>query len=216
MLILAAIVWSIGGIATNHYWPPGHVGPVQLFVLVIWWAMIAGVIVFSLIRREHSLADYGFSFGRGTVWSLVAIGAVHVYLAASGKFDLSSNAGFGWSAMGALIEEIAFRVILINGFIKLLDGTRAKAFWAILASSALFSLPHIPIKSPAGLLGVFTAAVVLGYVYYKSRSVLLPAWIHSTANAGLLGGMVIGLLCLAVGSLPLGKLSVDTSVDAAR
>jgi membrane protease YdiL (CAAX protease family) len=200
LLVLIACCWSIGGIAMNHFWPPGHVGVAELRVMVIQWAAIAGVIAYTVIRREHTLADYGFSLTRGAMWSLAAIGAIHVYLVARGGFDLSTSPWFLWSAMGAFMEEIAFRVILIDRFIVLMDGIKGKAFWAILASSVLFLLPHLPTKTPSQLLGVFTGALFLGYVYYKSRSILLPAWMHSFANAGFVGGLVIVSLCVLVGA----------------
>lgn len=95
------------------------------------------------------------------------------------------------------MEELVFRVIAIDKLTLLMDGIHSKAFWAILGSSALFSVPHIPSKSPAELLGIFISSLILGCIYYKSRSILLPAWIHGVANAGYLGGLwIAGLCCL--------------------
>jgi membrane protease YdiL (CAAX protease family) len=60
------------------------------------------------------------------------------------------------------------------------------------------SLPHIPSKALGQLLpGIFLGGLFFGYVYYKTRSILLPAWIHVAANAGYLAGILIaGLYCL--------------------
>jgi membrane protease YdiL (CAAX protease family) len=71
-------------------------------------------------------------------------------------------------------------------------GIKAKAFWAIVASSVLWSAPHAATKSIIdALLGIFPGGLIFGYVYFKSRSVLLPAWIHAVANAGYAGGLFV-------------------------
>jgi len=201
LLLLLVCAWSTVGILANYFRVRGRMLGAQQVGGMILWAAIAGVIAWSLIRRRRRLRDYGLSFKTGGVVSLAIIGAVHVYLVMSGKLVLSASESFGWSAFGAFMEEIAFRVIAIERFIALMDGIKAKAFWAILASSVLFSIPHITSKSPAELQGIFSGSLVLGYVYYKSRSVLLPAWIHGIANAGYLGGILIvalyGLLAVA-------------------
>jgi membrane protease YdiL (CAAX protease family) len=165
---------------------------------MILWATIAGVVAYSVIRQKLRPADYGFSFNAGGVASLAVLAVIHVYLVIGGKLVLSATENYLGSAIGALMEELLFRAIAIDIFIVLMDGTGAKAFWAILASSALWSLPHIPPKSLAQLLGgIFLGGLFFGYVYYKSKSILLPAWIHVVANAGYLGGILVaGLYCL--------------------
>ena len=165
---------------------------------MILWATIAGVVACSVIRQKRRPADYGFSFKSGGVASLAVLAVIHVYLAISGKLVLSATESYLWSAVGAFMEELLFRAIAIDMFIVLMDGIKAKAFWAILASSALWSLPHIPSKSLAQLLGgIFLGGLFFGYVYYKSKSILLPAWLHVVANAGYLAGILIaGLYCL--------------------
>jgi membrane protease YdiL (CAAX protease family) len=194
--------WSIVGIAVNYF----HVrhrmdGTWQfwLFLLMkILWTTTAGVVVYSLIRQQRRPASYGFSFRRGGVASLGMLAVIHVYLVISGKLVLSATGDFFlWSVLGAFMEELVFRAIAIDEFIQLMNGMNAKAFWAILASSALWSVPHIPSKSHAQLQGLFLASLIMGYVYYKSKSILLPAWIHVVANAGYLGGILIAALyCL--------------------
>ena len=200
LLLLLTGGWSIVGFPANYF--RGHglgdgTGQFWTLLAMILWADIAGVIAYSLLRQQRRPADYGFSFKSGGVASLAILALIHVYLVISGKFVLSATESYLWSALGAFMEELAFRVIAIDKFILLVDGIKAKAFWAILASSALFLFPHITSKSPSQLQGIFLASLILGYVYYKSRSILLPAWIHGIANAGYLGGILIAALyCL--------------------
>jgi membrane protease YdiL (CAAX protease family) len=201
LLLLLTGGWAILGIPGNYFRVHGLMhgsGQYWLLLTMVLWATIPGVVAYSVIRQKRRPADYGFSFKSGGVASLAVLAVIHGYLVISGKFALSAPENYLLSAVGALVEELAFRAIAIDRFILLMDGTKAKAFWAILASSALWSLPHIPSKSPAQLLpGIFLGGVFFGYVYYKSRSILLPAWIHAVANAGYLGGILIaGLYCL--------------------
>lgn len=202
LLLLLTGGWSIVAIAVNYF----HVRHLMdgtwqfwLFLLMkILWATTAGMVAWSVIRRQRRPADYGFSFKTGGVVSLAMLAVIHGYLVISGKFVLSATESYLWSAVGAFMEELVFRAIAIDKLIVLMDGIKGKAFWAILTSSALWSLPHIISKSLAQLLpGIFLGGLFFGYVYYKTKSILLPAWIHVVANAGYLGGIWIAVLyCL--------------------
>jgi membrane protease YdiL (CAAX protease family) len=222
LLLLITVSWAIVGIPANYFRVRGHTYEGLQFgtlVTMILWVAIAGVIAYSVIRQQRSPADYGFSFKTGGVASLAVLAVIHAYLVVSGKFVLSATGGFLLSALGALMEEVAFRAIAINTSILLMDGIKGKTFWAILASSALWSVPHIPSKSPAQLIpGIFLGGLFLGYVYYKSGSILLPAWIHGIANAGYPGGVLIAalycLISLADWTIGLRKKQISRSAVA--
>ena len=201
LLLLLAVSWAIIGVPGNYLRVHGLAGGSRQFWLVlpiVLWAAIGGVVVYSVIGQKRRPADYGFSFKRGGVASLAVLAIVHGYLTISGKLTLSAPEYYLISAVGAFMEELVFRAIVIDRLILLMDGMKGKAFWAIVASSALWSIPHIASKSPGELFqGIFLGGVIFGYVYYKSRSILLPAWIHAVANAGYRGGILVaGLYCL--------------------
>lgn len=199
LFLLLPVAWSIIASVDNYlrlrstaYRTSG----IQLLLLIVLWSTVTCTLAWSTVRQQRRLADYGFTFKRGGLGSLAALSALHVYLAITGKLVLSAPEGFLWIvlAVGAFVEEILFRVIAIDAFSLLLDRVKGKAFWAILASSALFSAYHIPSKSPMQLQGVFISSLLMGYVYYKTRSVLLPAWLHAASNAGFAGGMLAAVL----------------------
>jgi membrane protease YdiL (CAAX protease family) len=198
LLLLLIVLWSIGGIPGNYLHQRHRMDGTLVFLDLLTKILFAGVVAWSVIRRQRRPADYGFSFKTGGVASLAVLAVIHVYLVISGKLVLSATESYLWRAMGAFMEELLFRAIAIDMFIVLMDGIKAKAFWAILASSALWSLPHIPSKSLAQLLpGIFLGGLFFGYVYYKTKSILLPAWLHVVANAGYLAGIwIAGLYCL--------------------
>jgi len=198
LLLLLTIVWSILGIPGNYFAPRGT-GQTWMLLAIILWASTVAVIGYSIIRRKQRPAAYGFSFAKGSLASLAIIAAIHAYLVISGKFDLSRPDAFLLKVFGAFMEEIACRVIVIDSLIVLMNGVRAKAFWAILVSSLLWVVPHVVTKSPEQLVGgIFLGGLLFGYIYYKSRSILLPAWIHVAASAGYLGGLLIAAVYCAI------------------
>ena len=203
LLLLLTGAWAIVGMPANYSRGGGLTNRAWLFwnlVVMILWVAIAGVIAYSVIRQRRRPSDYGFSFKLGGVSSLAVLAVIHVYLVISGKFVLHATESFLWIVLGVLMEEVGFRAIAIDKLIVLMDGIRGKAFWAIVASSAFWSLPHVSSKSPAQLVGgIFLGGLFFGYIYYKSKSILLPGWIHGVANAGYLGGALIAALYCLIG-----------------
>jgi membrane protease YdiL (CAAX protease family) len=210
LLLLLTVAWTILGIPGNYLRVHGPMdgarqfGTLPWMIQILWMVLLAaivGVIAYSVILRQRRPADYGFSFNRGGVASLAILAVIHVYLAISGKFVLSATGSFFLlTVFGSFMEELAFRVIAIDKLILLMDGIKAKAFWAILASSVLWCVPHVVSKPPSQLVGgIFFGGLLFGYIYYKSKSILLPAWIHVVANAGYAGGVLIAALYCLIG-----------------
>lgn len=152
-------------------------------IQILWMVLlagIAGVIAYSVTRQQRRPADCGFSFKRGAVASLAILVVIHLYLMIGGKSVLSATGNSSLlSVLGAFMEELVFRAIAIDRLIVLLDRSNAKAFWAILASSLLWCVPHVVSTTPSQLVGgIFLGGLLFGYIYFKSKSILLPRWIH--------------------------------------
>lgn len=107
-----------------------------------------------------------------------------------------------------LLEEILFRGLILDGLLKNTRPSRA-IFW----SALIFSLAHL---NPWQAIPTFLGGLFLGWVYWKTRSVLPCILIHATNN--LLGFVLVmhfgpeaGLLDLmsykAVIALALGSLA---------
>jgi len=225
LLLLLPVAWSIFGTIDNYFRLRSvgyRTSGFRLLLSIVLWATVAGALAWSTFRQQRRLADFGFTFERGGLVSLAAVMLLHVYLAITGKLILSAPAGSLWivMAVGAFMEEVVFRVVAIDAFILLLDRVKGKAFWAILASSALFSACHVPSKSPVLLQGIFISSLIAGYVYYKTKSVLLPAWIHAATNAGFAGGFLAAVLyctAAAADSITRGRqMPTPLSMSASR
>jgi membrane protease YdiL (CAAX protease family) len=77
---------------------------------------------------------------------------------------------------GPIFEELLFRGVVLNGFLKLFNPWKA-----IILSSVFFGLFHL---NPWQFVPAFLIGMLIGYVYWKSAS-LLPCifihWINNTA-----------------------------------
>jgi len=79
------------------------------------------------------------------------------------------------SVLPAIFEEALMRGIILDGLLK-----RYKPWKAIIISSLLFGLMHLnPLQFVAGLM----AGLFLGWVYWKTKSLLACMIIHATNNA---------------------------------
>jgi hypothetical protein len=73
-----------------------------------------------------------------------------------------------------LLEELIFRGIVLEGFLK--NYSPAKA---ILWTNILFGLAHL---NPWQFLGAFLMGIFISWVYYKTRNLILPVFIHFINN----------------------------------
>jgi len=76
--------------------------------------------------------------------------------------------------VGPLFEEILFRGMILDGFLK-----RYSPWKSILWSSLIFGLFHL---NPWQFIPAFILGVLMGYVYWKTRSLWLCVLIHFVNN----------------------------------
>lgn len=73
-----------------------------------------------------------------------------------------------------LFEEMIFRGVVLQGFLKRYSPTKA-----ILVSALIFSLAHL---NPVQFLTAFTLGLLLGWIYWKTNSLLSSIFIHACNN----------------------------------
>lgn len=76
--------------------------------------------------------------------------------------------------IGPICEEIIFRGIILKEFLQTYSPTKA-----ILYSALIFGIIHF---IPLQVISAFFAGLVLGYIYYKTKSLWLPIIIHILNN----------------------------------
>lgn len=131
-----------------------------------------------------------------------------------------------------IVEEIIFRGIILDGFLK-----RFKPLKAILMSSFLFGFIHL---NPWQFVATFLMGTLAAWTYYRTRSLMLCMLIHFVNNVGALsltsislgrGGkflmlaygnglnsrlITLFIVCLVILVLSLYKLQVEFTDDESR
>ncbi|WP_379963633.1 CPBP family intramembrane glutamic endopeptidase [Epilithonimonas sp. UC225_85] len=77
--------------------------------------------------------------------------------------------------LAPLLEETLFRGIIMKGMIN----NKVKPLTAIVVSAFIFGVVHF---NPWQFAGAFLLGLVLGLVYYKTKSLLMPILLHSFNN----------------------------------
>ena len=75
-----------------------------------------------------------------------------------------------------ILEEIFFRGLLLESLAR-----RWNARWAVVASAAVFGVMHLPILPQ--MVNAFAIALVMGYIYLQTRSLVPVIVIHAINNA---------------------------------
>ena len=87
-------------------------------------------------------------------------------------------------AFVGLAEELLFRGLLQS------DLTRALGWkWGVVLSSLMFAVMHLTWRSIPELFFVFFASLILGYLYYKTKSLVAPIVMHGIGNVILVAIM---------------------------
>lgn len=89
------------------------------------------------------------------------------------QFDLAGYLTVGIAA--PILEELIFRGVVLKGFLKKFNPTKA-----ILFSALLFGIAHL---NPWQFIAAFMAGIVIGWVYYKTRSIWAAIFIHFINNS---------------------------------
>ncbi len=208
-LLWLTLAWSILGIVSNYvrvHTDNNLLNVILQLAVMALWLMIAVTIIRSITNSDRLLRDYGFSFRLGGLISLAVVIAFSAYKIAEQQVGTELiDSEFIFKVTGAFMEEIVFRAVAINIFISYFDGIKGKLFWAILASTIIWTVPHIPSKTPIEWEWLFVSSIISGYIYRWSRSVLLPAWLHVASNTSWFGGLIacIAYLLIAVFDFPI-------------
>ncbi len=81
-------------------------------------------------------------------------------------------------------EELLFRGLLQRDLTKVLGWK-----WGIILASLVFAVMHLTWRSVPELIFVFLASLVLGYLYYRTKSLVMPIVVHGIGNVTLVAIM---------------------------
>ena len=166
----------------------------------VWW--LAGVDALRLGMWLAIVAALAWwrpvGLGRGvrSAWALIPLAAVAIAAASAGwpggsAFALVLAAS---SALGALREEVVFRGLVFHWVAVRLGGTGA-----VIGSSALFAIAHVPrfawedrtaAEMASALIVVFCLGLFLCRIRAATGSIWMPAAIHALWNIAV-GGVAL-------------------------
>ena len=112
-------------------------------------------------------------FSEGIVALLPMPQIVADFFASMVKFDLPSYLTVAIAA--PILEELIFRGVILKGFLKRYNPTKA-----IIFSALLFGIAHL---NPWQFIAAFIAGVAIGWVYWKTRSIWPAIFIHFANNS---------------------------------
>jgi len=81
-------------------------------------------------------------------------------------------------------EELLFRALVQKDLTKALGWK-----WGLVLASLMFAVMHLTWRSIPELIFVFFAGLILGYVYYRTKSLVAPIVIHGIGNVTLVAIM---------------------------
>jgi len=89
-------------------------------------------------------------------------------------FSKSVPAFFTAVILAPILEELIFRGIVLEGFLKNYSPVKA-----ILLTNLLFGFAHL---NPWQFVGAFLMGILISWVYFKTRNLLLPVLMHFLNN----------------------------------
>ncbi len=108
-------------------------------------------------------------------------------------FSKTLPAFFTAVVFAPLLEELIFRGIILEGFLKNYSPVKA-----IIWTNVLFGLAHL---NPWQFIGAFLMGILISWVYFKSRNLLLPILMHLVNN-------LVSYLFLYLSDVPFSEASL--------
>lgn len=168
----------------------------QELLLPAVYSTILALCAWHIYRKNISLRDIGFS--RDRVLRHVLIGVlVGVPLGAGEYFIITPAAAFPTFEIKYLMRDLAYMVLFVGLGEELLfrglvqrDMTNLLGWkWGLLGASLMFGVMHLTWRSIPELGFTSLAGVLLGYLYYRTRSLTSPIVAHGIGNTVLVAVM---------------------------
>lgn len=161
----------------------GHIITIPFLLFFLWKSKIKiNWSEFTTVNIKNLLLIIPFAIGV----EFVFFGTMHLFerLFNRNYQSLQTRSTYYLSVIHALvaapiIEEILYRRIFLHQFLR-----QYSSWVAIIFSTIIFVIPHVPtIIYPELFIPFFITGLFLGFVYYKTKSVLLCMISHFILNA---------------------------------
>ncbi len=168
----------------------------QQYLLPAVYSTILSLCLWHIYQKKLSLSELGFRRNKWLKYLLVGI-VIGIPAGAIEYFVLRPAPAFPTFEVKYLLRDMVYMFgfvglgeeLLFRGLVQR-DLTKALGWkWGIVLASVLFAVMHLTWRSVPELFFVFFAALILGYLYYRTRSLVAPIVMHGTGNVVLVAVM---------------------------
>ena len=164
----------------------------QQYLLPAVYSTILALCLWHIYQKRLNFAELGFKRDKWLKYLLVGI-AIGIPIGAAEYFILRPAPAFPTFEVGYLLrdmvymfgfvaigEELLFRGLVQRDLMKALGWK-----WGLILASLMFAVMHLTWRSIPEVVFVFGVGLILGYLYYKTKSLVAPIVIHGMGNVTL-------------------------------
>ena len=168
----------------------------QQYLLPAVYSTILALCLWHIYQKKLSFFDLGFKKEKWLKYVLVGI-IIGIPIGIGEYFILRPAPAFPAFEVKYLLRDIVYMFGFVGLgeellFRGLVQRDLTKAFggkWGVVLASLMFAVMHLTWRSVPELLFVFLAGLILGYLYYKTKSLVAPIVMHGTGNVILVAVM---------------------------
>ena len=162
----------------------------QQYLLPAVYSVILGLVLWHIYQRKLSLKQLvGFSKRNLLKYSLMGL-AIGILLGIGEYFILRPAPAFPAFEVRYLFRDMVYMLLFVGVgeellFRGLIQQDLARAFgwkWGLLGASLIFAVMHLTWRSIPELGFVFLAGLILGFLYWKTKSLVAPIIAHGVNN----------------------------------
>lgn len=162
----------------------------QQYLLPAVYSCVLGLCLWHVYQKNLSLKElFGFSKEKLLLYSLIGL-AIGIPLGVGEYFILRPAPAFPNFEVKYLLRDMVYMLLFVGIGEELLfrgliqrDLTGIFGWkWGLFGASFLFAVMHLTWRSIPELGFVFCAGLVLGILYYKTRSLVAPIVAHGVTN----------------------------------
>jgi len=168
----------------------------QQYLLPAVYSIILALCLWHIYQKRLSFSELGFKKDKWLKYVLVGI-VIGIPIGSVEYLILHPAPAFPTFEFKYLLRDLVYMVglvglgeeLLFRGLVQR-DLTKALGWkWGLILASLLFAVMHLTWRSVPELIFVFFAGLLFGYLYYRTKSLVMPIVIHGIGNVMLVAVM---------------------------
>jgi len=169
----------------------------QQFLLPAVYLVILALCFWHIYDRKLSLAEVGLRRSGNILKYILLSLCIAIPLGVAEYFIIRPAPASPAFQFSYLLRDLAYMVIFVGIgeellFRGLIQRELTKTFgwkWGLISASLLFMVMHLSWRSMPELGFTFLGGLLLGYIYYRTKSLIAPIVIHGVGNVVLVSVM---------------------------